>query len=396
MGARIFLFAAAGVLLSRVAIAEKINVADTQPAGIWVATARGDEAGADLTMTDIYRAVAAVLAEHTDLSVREESFAASADVLGRCERATRLACLAENAAPALFLVVVGYYAAGAGHASVSATIIDVEDALAVERREGGDHHADVEQKILADAAISDRVEVENAKAFTVFFEKEIVGRFRPLLEKKGHFHPFGTIALEVPPGSYDVELDGRVVGKGGAEGTIVLSGVRPGARKIAVIDRQTRSVWTDRVDVERDRLLHRACTLSEAPVAADVSWPSQAIEWSGAGVAVAGALLSSYALLASRGQSGIATCIGERCAASPWFVTFCELGSTPRCQPGGLRVAPLGFALILAGGITAAGTWLDLGIERLPWLPIAIGVAAGALGYGLSVALEPRILTEPR
>jgi hypothetical protein len=210
-----------------------------------------------------------------------------------------------------------------------------------------------------------------------------------MLESAGDYEPYGELLLEAAPPGLEIEVDGNLIGRTGDRSTLILE-VWPRTLRIELSDPQQRFLsFTREVEVvrgERARVvveLVRAADPGAAPVARKAGF------WGGIAMAAIGGAFTSYAIIASPSSERVSPCSGENCASNGGrFATFCELASErpSACSGSGALTAPLGYSMMLTGGVWTAGSlwWGDE--TEVPWLPLLVGVVAGAAAYGVSAA----------
>jgi hypothetical protein len=100
------------------------------------------------------------------------------------------------------------------------------------------------------------------------------------------------------------------------------------------------------------------------------------------------------AVLADPGPTVFDACFRDGCREYGGFASVCEYTSRDAsCNQGakGVLLAPLGYSLALTGLVWSLGTRFNVKYYQLDsWIPIALGLAAGAISYGVSVAADDR------
>lgn len=106
-------------------------------------------------------------------------------------------------------------------------------------------------------------------------------------------------------------------------------------------------------------------------------------------IALGGIALAAVGIARALGAQRIG-CIGDAVdcprAGSPSFGYDGSAGpstSLKDAEPGGVRMAPLGFSLLTAGGVFSLGTLLFGEESDVPWIQLVAGFAAGAAVYGV-------------
>jgi hypothetical protein len=398
--------------LAPVAHAETtIAVDERVPAVALVMSPRGAEPGS--RTTELLRAAARALESRTDLGLQSAEQAGS-DLRQIDACADRLSCWVRAIRPDFashlatggryadhvaaldargvryprVLLVVSIATRADGADRVGAMLVDTDHALSTyaELREARTPTETIENRVFETAVLAPGAVVRpgDTAALARFFDAAFDGPFRAPLEQAGHWDARGRLRLEAPPGLL-VELDGRPVGQTGAAPT-VLTGLRAGDRSLGLTDPSgAYEPWSAPAAIGAGQELRVTAELSRAGsalrgVTRGTAW------WGGAVLMAAGGALTVWGAAGGSDWRDVSDA-----EPSPRFTTFCDLlgsAASPCATAGGqVKVAPLGYGLALAGGTWMAGAWLDEGRDG-PWLPMLIGVAAGAAAYGLSAALD--------
>lgn len=234
----------------------------------------------------------------------------------------------------------------------------------------------------APAAVKDQASLEK-------YARALVQSIEPTLardELVGGWAQLRVTGTETRGASID--LDGRTVGVAGT--TTLLDGLLPGRRTIGL-----RKPEFEPAEQEVE------LTLTPATVEFDLK-PLDVVRFEnvrrpiwigGAAVAAVGAVMLTVGIV--RGPSSVSLCVTDPCPGSGFARMFdsSELIDTRGVGP---LAAPLGYSLIGAGAI---GVLTDLLFNRdgqLPeWVPIVVGLGAGAVSYALSEALNPAAKVGP-
>jgi hypothetical protein len=333
----------------------------------------------------LVRGLAARLEARSDLYAEVVEPERAADCAGA------ISCLIERTGSSSPLLLVLSAVKAKDRDRISATLVDAEQARREMRRSGvEDREAAISERAVlvrpeyADIAASDQLEP--------FLDRLIQRDLRPVLEARGAWEPFGGLVLEGAPAGAVISIDGAVAGVAQA-GINRVEGIKPGARMIAVehprFEPASVAVEIARGELARVSLPELARRGSELGL-------RRGLFWTGIGASAAGvALVIAAAVSAGDTQVLCLTTDPEdsRCSGHS---SFWELGGSPaaggsRFSPersGGVPLAPLGISLVAAGaGFTLGAAFL--GEEQdPPWLALAIGLGAGALSFGLSIALD--------
>lgn len=270
-------------------------------------------------------------------------------------------------------------------ARLDVTLVDVPRALQVKRESSGDDAevAIAQQAVLARRATSPRADVaELATSVREMFEAQL----RPLLEPEGKWRPFGALEIYSDRPGLELSIDGRSIGA-----TLL------GATRVADVAIGTRTVAVrDARGVEHSGIAEvRASSVSivDLRVAAAPRVGRTIALWSGAGVAVVGAVITGVAISSAHGRPeaicfrGSPDCPGDPSMFTTTGASY-EGGLVAPHNPRGVLFAPLGLSLIAAGGVSSLAIALFDGEDHVPWIEVLAGVAAGVATYGLCAALD--------
>ncbi len=217
-------------------------------------------------------------------------------------------------------------------------------------------------------------------------------KLRGPLEQSGHWLPYGAIDIHTDEGGHEIRLDGVALGST-APGLTRISGVNAGTHRVR-LTRPDLHPWHTDVDVmARDTAeLQVTMLVASDPQALAIR---QITQWSGVGLVLAGAVMTSVAI-AKQDRQIVSFCITPdvaQCAGDRFTSIRHDPGRAPTTgssvNPDGLLLGPLGYSLMLTGATWSLGTLLFEDDTEIPWWQIGAGVAVGALSYGLSAALNP-------
>lgn len=344
-----------------------------------------------MTLADTFRADEGQLLDDTSASItRHSPFELErrpAAELADCEES--LSCIVgvlESSRPPVHWVVLVSVARVDGGGLLSILLVDVEHALAKKR--AGTTGEALDAAILGNVLMGsdEPVVVRDSNAIARYFE-DAMRRFRPRLEQQKP--TFGAIELELPTDDIEIAIDGRVLGVA-KRGTVRLDRTRAGGRQLELRLGDNKPFRTDAVVVVNE-------TTSVAVETGDLRAKPQML-WAYVGVAGAGALaliVGGIQAATYQGEEcliftmgGEAPCESGYLAPGDWGgpsrATIMLNDPTPTSQPFGF--VPIGVGLLSAGvGAVLTDLLVD---DELWWLSIVTGVAAGALGYGVMLAVE--------
>lgn len=384
LGAAVVWWALAGALPS-----EAPSVGERAP--LVVVVLSPPQVPAQLAVSTLLETADRVVRPWTGLAVRSpEQAGAEPSALARCPTDRRLACwlsVAEALSPPPpFLLAVSVLARAGEPDRVSAVLMDVARGAEVVRGvDGPDEREDLLQIHAAQATLG-ATPLADARALESWLTVLLTERWRPMLEARGQWMPLGRARLVLDQAA-EAELDGRALGTLGP-GEVLLDELRAGPRALRLTSADGRAQVVPLV-------LEPGV---EARVA--IVWPSAVAPilrtttaWAGLGVAAAGLGLATWAAAASPGVQGLSPCVGPACegAQPARWDDACTLTRDDPAGCGatrGVRIAPLGLALLAGGATWALGAALG-DTEAWPWLVWVVGAAAGAATYGVMVAAEP-------
>lgn len=240
----------------------------------------------------------------------------------------------------------------------------------------------------------------DADAVTTWLTPLVRSEIVPRLRAPAEAAPLGALELARVPAGAQLELDERVIATPGASGPLRIEDVRPGVRRLRIVD----VVGAD-APIERSVVVEPARTvrfsLDEGPRAPPAT-PARALRagllWSGALVGVGGAALLAASAASSGGVDGL--CLA-RSPSDPGDA--CRLGAvrfdrdpsalpSTRVEPvAGTGASPLGLGVLLltTGAVWAGSAWLFDDPERVPWPELLLGTALGVGAYAATMSLHP-------
>ncbi|MBI4814910.1 MAG: PEGA domain-containing protein [Deltaproteobacteria bacterium] len=234
-----------------------------------------------------------------------------------------------------------------------------------------------------------RADVPTREAAVAHLEELFNGEMRALLDRDGHWRPFGAITFTTNEESVAVLLDGVAVGIS-KPGTTRISNV-PAGRHTITLEHPLFERFVRDVEVERGATVEVPAGLVRLP-SADHATARTSLLWTGVGVSALGAAVLTAAIIGAANQEHNLLCYEDEECRSPGWYTFDGAPDSERLDPsqGVLIGAPLGYSLMGAGAVWSLGTLLFGSDESFPWIQIATGVGVGALSFGVSAALNPK------
>ncbi|MBI2374057.1 MAG: hypothetical protein HYV07_08665 [Deltaproteobacteria bacterium] len=393
-----------------------IVVQERRPFAILLGTPTGEIART--RSSDVIRMLSEQLAVHTNFFAE----LADANILSKCRG--QLGCMVEAVRPDYvydeaaglaydqiqrklaregvaypkYLLVVSNVAIEGQADRLAVVLVDTDLALAAihDAPHGAPNwREDVEAQISTSAVLygPERVEVSTPEETSQFLDKLFSTQLWRIFEKSGNWEPYGEISLVGVEAGYAVSLDGNVVGTTASDQT-QLREVVSGLRRLRLEHPSIHPLDLE-VDVARGKTV--SVEVHPIPIGdAGAKLVRGIVTWTGAGVAAIGAAITVAAILAE--DSDVKTyCFkgeGSPCESARRFATLGYDPSKadtldPSVNPAGVMLAPLGYSLIGAGLTWSLGTELLGPKDELPWIPLAVGAAVGALSYVVSGLAQP-------
>lgn len=415
MGGPLFLFAILGLGATGPAT---LQVDERVPAVMMVMTPRGPASAA--RTTEILNEASAVLRDHTGLSLASiEQAGINADALKECPRETQLGCWASAVLSAYqshrrpakaaamkrqvpaYLLVVSVLAAPNHGDRFSSLLIDLNRVREIDEGmpaitdaasdAGSVDRARRKENLIYEEAVQSKrgfALVEDANGLRAYLHRLLTRQFRGVFERNRHWSPFAEVLLKAQAGLI-IRLDGEVLATL-AEAETQLAGLLPGRRRIELLHPENLMV-PFRVSFNLrsgERVIINADIIPRASPAVESA--KRVMLWTGLAGTVAGLGLLTFALTANPNVRFAQTCSGSDCEplSSTGFRRFCDYSEPASDCGGSPRIAPLGYSLVLAGTFWSASAFWGDEQGQFRWWGSLAGVAAGALSYGLSVALE--------
>lgn len=317
------------------------------------------------TAEEVVEKMSVALAKHTSLAPQLFPLPKN------CDEKARLVCwvdaVVSSELPLRYLLAVSYQHEASGGTRIAALLIDIPAARNIPS--GADREDELAQRA---ASATDTI-AGDSDALAAYFELLIGQKFRADFEANQHFDPYGTIALDTPRAGYRIVLDGRFVGTS-SKGETLLENVLPGRRTLVLIDPEHEARTQTTLTVRSKETAAFSPIAVQSPALDGPSY-RQLTFWTGVGLATAGSALAIWGLTANPREGHT-------------FATLCETSERDAscADRGGPLAAPLGYSVALIGGIWAVGS--ELSDDEQPWIPFVIGLAVGAISYGVSAALD--------
>jgi hypothetical protein len=347
--------------------------------------------------SNLFRTAEAALFARTGLALEApEKSGIDLNAIAACPTSELLACYARSVPESTqrlrrkHLLVVTLFDRADKKTTVSSLLIDLEAARAArESIFAGDQ--DASQRL--EDAIFERttrapekvLSLGDQNAVSTYFKHLFEQQLRPMFEATGDFEPYGEIELAGAPPDLEISVDDDLFGSTTGR-NMTLREIRP--RKVKVELRDPAGKWLPMVReievVRGQRTLFEAELIATADPGAAPAVRKAAF-WGGIGVAAVGAALAIYAVSAAPDAERV-----NLEATNNRFATFCELSQDRpgACSGNGVRVAPLGYSMMLGGGTWAAGTALFGEEADWPWVQVVAGLVAGAAAYTVSTAVN--------
>ncbi len=358
--------------------APEVSVRETVPIALFLNTPSA--ASSKLGLSQVIQSVTRRLDQHTDLApvqIRREVFQ-------RCVGA--LDCvfkrLGGSAQQARFLLILTLFPGRDAQKPDRLTVLlaDRERLERCQRAQG---------EGCANEAISLRDgprALPSVEALEGWLDRLFQSPLARIFEQAQRWEPYGTIELNTDLNGASILLDGRSVGVS-KTGVQRLVQVRQGARTIGLShpEHGERSAKLTLKAGEVQRL-----SFNLAP---RKTWPKDSLQYGGIAIAALGAALSIWAIAyASQNQSIRAFCQDSCTGGRFWTLEQMVRGPAEASDRfpnrGSVKALPLGYSLVLGGGLISLITALWIEDDRDLWIPAVIGAASSALAYGVSAALD--------
>lgn len=274
---------------------------------------------------------------------------------------------------------------------ISTLLIDTDAALDVVH---GISDSDPERDRKIEAGIVDRAiaagprdgELDELRDAERYVAELLERTLRPVFVASGDWQPFGEVLLTARYADFGVVLDGVAIGATRA-GVTEIRDVRAGSHRLA-LERPGFVPFSKTFDTDAGERLEIHAELE--PEANGATVMRRIVFWSGIGLAAVGAGTAAVAVARHDGSVKTAcfATAGSGCASTTQFETTGYDPNTSSVNPPGVLLAPLGYSIAAGGAGWALGTAFIGEDTDVPWVPLAIGLVAGSLSYGLSAALN--------
>ncbi len=210
---------------------------------------------------------------------------------------------------------------------------------------------------------------------------ETAEMLRTSLTKKGRWKRYGRVKIEGVRTGTHLTVDGLPKGTIPA-GVLLLKNVEPGERNIS-LSLEGYSPWNRKFNL-----------VAGASLTLQPEFETRGLHlgmlYTGAALAAVGLGFALWAIVDAARLGG--QNIGHGQMPAPRFRTFAELANNPTRgsleSRGAVLVAPLGYSLMISGGMWSLGTWLHKGKSWVRWVLLATGAVLGATSYAVSAALN--------
>ncbi|MBI2374380.1 MAG: PEGA domain-containing protein [Deltaproteobacteria bacterium] len=275
---------------------------------------------------------------------------------------------------------------------LSIRLVDTDVALSIyhQASRSGEWKSRVDSEIIERAVRVNgkRVDAPTGDAAIKYLDEILRGEMQQILERDGHWRPFGAIVLTLEDdASVALSLDGAAIGTP-KRGETRISNV-PAGRHSLSLENPSYERFVREVVVERGGEAALTATLVRLP-SADHAMARSVVTWTGAGLAALGATVLAISIVNAGNAEVDLLCFNDSDCREPTF--YALDGSTDeKLNPdrGSILGAPLGYSLMGAGAAWSLGTLFVGSGEDFPWIQLAAGVAVGAAAYGISAALDP-------
>ena len=352
--------------------APELSARETQPLALFLNTPTS--ARSSVGLSQVLEQLAQRLRRHTDL----EPVQLGREVFSGC--VGRLSCILSRAesSAARFLMIVTLFP---GESQDGLTVL-LADRSRAQRCRGDPEQCASKAVVFRDGPRS----IADVQSLAKNWDRLFEGPLQRAFEAAGRWEPFGQIELTSDLSGASIKLDGRLLGVS-QTGPQRLKDVRAGAHEV-VLELPDGQTSAQKVQLQRGET--KRLSFSLAPPR---TWVRQSVLYTGAALAGLGAALTAWAIAYSAQHSSLLTyCQGGCSGGRFWTLEQMASGAPSEGDefpnPGRVKALPLGYSLILGGGLIALITSLWIEEEQSLWIPTVAGVVAGSLAYGISAAAD--------
>ncbi|MFO0724300.1 MAG: hypothetical protein U1E65_10985 [Myxococcota bacterium] len=320
----------------------------------------------------------------------------SAAIVAACDPRALLSCMVREVRGELaqYLLFVSIRGAAAGKVRASALFLDLSEARAIlsRPRSPTDGPERAENELY-------RASFEPAAAeFSPGEPAEYFQRLaRSLVVRRPDLARLGAISVPELDAEASIALDDRPLGRAGP-GSLTIQQVLPGPHQL-VARSDAGSEASAEVLVPLGQVAEVNLSLGRAAIARSSSvapsfgavrtgltWGGALVAGAGISVAIAGAVLEGQRQVVCISHRGSAQCPSFGALSAAASLSALPTADRALANPSGIRVMPFGLALLSAGATWSATTLLFGDEAEIPWVQGLVGVAVGAMTYGLAVA----------
>ncbi|MBI2375061.1 MAG: PEGA domain-containing protein [Deltaproteobacteria bacterium] len=277
---------------------------------------------------------------------------------------------------------------------VTAMLINTDSALRFVH-EGNDPDA-IEQQILERAVVvrTPRTDVAGPTEAQDYLRRLVEVDFKNEFENSGNWEPFGNVTLRAKVTGLEIVIDEQIIGTT-QPGETHIAGVPAGEHVLQLRHPEYELYRSDLVVKRGEQTTIDADVIGKSSVSLS---PKQIVFWSGVGVAAIGAAVTVASLVHEGSYSDWKFyCIHTRgdanCGSGAvfWSLSAVLSGADSGLNnpnEGALLAAPLGYSMLGTGAIWSIGSELFATDDEIPWIPLATGLVAGLVSYGVSAALN--------
>lgn len=295
----------------------------------------------------------------------------------------------DRSVPRLLLVVSNFVKPGASD-RVFAMLVDLDRALSIHHtasRKSEDWRESSDARIDEEAVLvrTPRVELFGEEDTRRFLKELVESQLQPTLSDRGHWHSFGRLEVSGTSAGSTVRIDGETAGLSAA-GMTVIEEISAGAHSLGL---EAPDGSTRRFEFIIEPGATVTLLVERSVVATERSSLRTTLIYGGMGLVAAGAVVTTVALAFGGGTVDRLCFEGGACSSRGAFAGTGQESISGLVEPNetGLLLGPLGYSVMITGGIFSLGSHMFTDEDEHPWWPLVLGVAAGGLSYGLSAAL---------
>jgi hypothetical protein len=319
------------------------------------------------TRPELMRSIDEALLERTSLRAEPIDAALLAET---CPEGT-FACFSRRLIHSELYAVISVVPIGDDAHRLAATLLDTRAARACATQ------TNEESCVLSKAVVASQpAQIIDARDVRSRIRSFVLETARPAFVAAKVWEPYGVLRIEFAEDGFEVQLDGKTIGST-AKTLTYIEHVLPGPRKVQL----SRGAVATRAELV---LVERAKTTTVAMMLELDAHPLRtALFYTGAGAALAGAVITTVAAIEAGSRGSFVACAGASVSCSERFIGSADVD--PRALeasrgPRGVLLAPLGLALFGGGAAWSVGSLLGDDAD-LPIIEVLIGAGLMVATY---------------